>query len=77
MEVGNKSPRAFFDHDKDAPPNAAYFQEILENSLTSEEITNFCNDFLRLFEFQKKSHKQKVNQFRKLILNLKQSKFMA
>ena len=58
LEVGKVSPRAFFDYDKNNPPNAKYFQEILENSLTPEEITHFCNDFLGLFKFQKKGHKE-------------------
>lgn len=60
MEVGKKSPRGFFEYNKDSPPNPKYFQEILENSLSEEEISRFCEDFLGLLKFQRKGHKEKV-----------------
>lgn len=61
MEVGKRSPRAYFSYDKDTPNNAKYFAEILDNSLTPDQIRQFCNDFLDLFKHQKKSHKQRVS----------------
>ena len=37
-----------------------YFKEILENSLFPNEEANFCDDFLRLLNYNKKQHKDKV-----------------
>ena len=36
------------------------FKEILENSLEEDDIQNFCTDFLKLFNHNKKGHKDKV-----------------
>lgn len=61
MEVGKSSPRAFYPYDKDKEPDAKYFSEILKNSLNDEEISRFCHDFLGLFKFHQKRHKEKVS----------------
>ena len=61
MQKGKVSPRAFFEFNKNTTPDAKFFQEILKNSLSEEEIGNFCHDFLNLFQHQKKGHKQKVS----------------
>lgn len=60
-QVGIITPRAYFDYDHQETPDGNFFREILENSLSPEEIKSFCNDFLNLLQFQKKRHKEKVN----------------
>ena len=77
MEIGKNSPRAFFEYEKERAPDAKYFREILENSLTKEETRKFCEDFLHLFQFQGKSHKRKVTceiyiKFSNSVINFKQ-----
>ena len=59
-QIGKVSPRAFcvFDPGKEADPK--YFQEILENSLSVSEVATFCDDFLKLLNYHKKQHKDKV-----------------
>ena len=37
-----------------------YFQDVLKNSLTENEIGLFCEDFLRLLNFNQKEHKERV-----------------
>lgn len=60
-EIGMITPRAFSAYDG-AMQNcdAKFFQEVLENSLSSEEISSFCEDFLRLLHHRGKTHKEKV-----------------
>lgn len=60
-QVGRMSPRAFcaYDPEKDADPK--YFREILENSLSDGEVATFCEDFLRLLNYNKKNHKDRVS----------------
>ena len=59
-QVGKVSPRAFcaYDPERDADPK--YFCEILENSLSESEVATFCEDFLRLLNYNKKKHKNRV-----------------
>ena len=59
-QVGKVSPRAFcaYDPEKDADPK--YFHQILENSLSDSEVATFCEDFLRLLNYNKKKHKDRV-----------------
>ena len=59
-QVGKVSPRAFcaYDPEKDADPK--YFRQILENSLSDSEVATFCEDFLRLLNYNKKKHKDRV-----------------
>ena len=45
-----------YDHTKDPEPK--YFEEILRNSLSEDDIKRFCTDFLALF--RPKPHKQPV-----------------
>ena len=49
--IGKISPRA---------PDPKYFKEILKNSLPPDEVANFCDDFLKLLNYHKKQHKDKV-----------------
>jgi len=59
-EMGFITPRAFCDYDPDKQPDPKYFREILENSLDETDVGTFCEDFLKLFEHNKKQHKDKV-----------------
>ena len=59
-KMGVISPRAFTRYDPDKEPDPKYFKEILENSLSQAEIREFCEDFLKLLNFNKKCHKDKV-----------------
>ena len=58
--IGLVSPRAFCSYDSTTSPNPQYFKEILENSLSENEVATFCDDFLRLLHFNQKKHKDKV-----------------
>ncbi|KAJ7386108.1 hypothetical protein OS493_012452 [Desmophyllum pertusum] len=55
---GLATPRAFVDYDRLKDPEPRYFEEIIRNSLTEDEIPQFCADFLTLF--RPKEHKQPV-----------------
>ena len=59
-KMGVISPRAFTRYDPDKEPDPNYFKEILENSLSQAEIREFCEDFLKLLNFNKKCLKDKV-----------------
>lgn len=59
-KIGLVTPRAFAKYDPRKQPDAKYFREILQNSLTEVEIGEFCEDFLRLLNVNKKCHKDKV-----------------
>ena len=59
-QVGKISPRAFCPYDSSKEPDPKYFRGILENSLDPEELSNFCEDFVRLLSYNKKRHKDKV-----------------
>ncbi|KAL9978136.1 hypothetical protein ACROYT_G015623 [Oculina patagonica] len=62
IQDGNRglvTPRAFCRYDCSTPPNPEYFQEILENSLTENEVATFCADFLKLLDHNRKQHKDK------------------
>ena len=54
------TPRAFSRYDPSKVPQPKYFQDVLENSLTENEIDLFCEDFLRLLNFNQKKHKERV-----------------
>ena len=54
------TPRAFSRYDSSKVPQPKYFQDVLENSLTENEIDLFCEDFLRLLNFNQKKHKERV-----------------
>ena len=63
IEDDNKglvTPRAFCRYDCSTPPQPEYFKEILENSLTENEVATFCEDFLKLLNYNRKRHKDKV-----------------
>ena len=53
-KIGLVTPRAFAKYDTRKQPDAKYFREILQNSLTEVEIGEFCEDFLRLLNVNKK-----------------------
>jgi len=59
-EVGKESPRAFVEYDHTKTPDAKYFKEILENSLSPSDTSHFCEYFLRLLNYGIKQHKEKV-----------------
>ena len=59
-DIGKISPRAFCAYDSTKDPDPKYFKEILENSLSPDEVASFCDDFLKLLNYNKKQHKDKV-----------------
>lgn len=59
-KVGLVTPRAFSKYDPQRNADPKYFREILENSLTDSDISEFCDDFLKLLHFNQKRHKDKV-----------------
>ena len=59
-KIENVSPRAYSPFDSTEEPDPKYFRQILENSLSPEEQSNFCEDFLKLLSYNKKKHKDKV-----------------
>jgi len=60
-KIGKVSPRAFSPFDSTQEPDPKYFRQILENSLSPEEQSNFCEDLLKLLRYNKKKHKDKVS----------------
>ena len=60
QQVGKISPRAFCSFDSARDPDPKYFREVLENSLSPQEVAKFCDDFLKLLLYNKKQHKDKV-----------------
>ena len=59
-DVGKESPRAFVEYDHTKTPDAKYFKEILENSLSPSDVSHFCEYYLRLLNYGIKQHKEKV-----------------
>lgn len=59
-QIGKVSPRAFCPYEPNQVPDAKYFREILENSLSPDDVRRFCEDFLKLLNYNKKKHKDKV-----------------
>ena len=59
-KIGKVSPRAYSPFDSTEEPDPKYFRQILENSPSPEEQSNFCEDFLKLLSYNKKKHKDKV-----------------
>lgn len=58
QQKGLTTPRVFVDYDRLKDLEPRYFEAILRNSLTEDEIRQFCADFLALF--RPKEHKQPV-----------------
>lgn len=58
MQQGLTSPRAYVPYNSLADPDPKYFKQILENSLSEEQVKLFCFDFLALF--RQKEQKQPV-----------------
>ena len=54
------TPRAFSRYDSQKGPEPKYFREILENSLSDGGIAEFCEDYLKLLNFNQKRHKDRV-----------------
>ena len=52
---------AFSRYDSSRVPQPKYFQEVMENSLTVNQIGLFCEDFSRLLNFNQKKHKERVH----------------
>ena len=59
-KIGLVTPRAFVKYESSKEPDAKYFREILQNSLNEAEIGEFCEDFLRLLNYNQKRHKDRV-----------------
>ena len=59
-QIGKVSPRAFFLYEPNQVPDAKYFREILENSLSPDDVRRFCEDFVKLLNYNRKKHKDKV-----------------
>ena len=59
-QIGKVSPRAFCAYDPSKHADPKYFREILENSLSENEVSTFCGDFLKLLNYNGKQHKDKV-----------------
>ena len=59
-KIGMVTPRAFSTYDSKKGPEPKYFREILENSLSDGEIAEFCEDYLKLLNFNQKRHKDRV-----------------
>ena len=59
-EIVVESPRAFLHYAHAKEPEAKYFQEILQNSLSPTQVAYFCEYYLRLLNFGIKQHKEKV-----------------
>ena len=59
-KIGIISPRAFTTYEPGKEPDPKYLKETLENSLSEVEIGEFCEDFLKLLNFNKTCHKDKV-----------------
>ena len=61
-EVGKDSPRAFllYMYNPTKEPDAKYFKEILQNSLSPTDVSHFCEYFLRLLNHGIKQHKGRV-----------------
>ena len=60
-DIGKILPRAFCTYDSTKDPDSKYFKEILENSLSPDKVAHFCDDFLKLLNYNKKQHKDKVS----------------
>ena len=58
MQQGLTSPRAYVPYNSLVDPDPRYFKQILENSLSEEQMKQFCFDFLALF--RQKEHKRPV-----------------
>ena len=54
------SPRVFSSFDSARDPDPKYFREVLENSLSPQEMAKFCNDFLKLLLYNKKKNSTKA-----------------
>ena len=59
-QIGKVSPRAFCAYDPSKHADPKYFREILENSLSENEVSTFCGDFLKLLNYNGRQHKDKV-----------------
>ena len=57
---GMVTPRAFSKYERQRNADPTYFREILENRLTDSDISEFCDDVLKLLHFNQKHHKDKV-----------------
>ena len=59
-QIGKISPRAFSAYDSNKEADPKYFREILKNSLSQSEVSTFCEDYLKLLNYNKKQHKDRV-----------------
>ena len=59
-KMGLVTPMAFSRYDSSKVPQPKYFQEVMENSLIVNQTGLFCEDFLRLLNFNQKKHKERV-----------------
>ena len=59
QQVGKISPGAFWSFDSARDPDPKYFREVLENSLSPQEVAKFCGDLLNLLLYNKKTKQNK------------------
>lgn len=59
-QIGKLSPKCFCAYDPATEAHPKYFRAILEDSLSASEVVMFCEDFLRLLNYNAKKHKDKV-----------------
>ena len=59
-QIGKVTPRAFCPYEPNQVPDAKYFRQILENSLSQDDVCRFCEEYLKLLNYNKKKHKDKV-----------------
>ena len=59
-QIGKVSPRAFCLYEPNQVPDAKYFREILENSLSPDDVRRFCEDFVKLLYYNRKKNKDKL-----------------
>ena len=59
-QIGKVTPRAFCVYEPNQVPDAKYFRQILENSLSPDDVCRFCEEYVKLLSYNKKKHKDKV-----------------
>ena len=59
-DIGVESPRAFLHYAHTKEPEAKYFQQILQNGLSPNQVAYFCEYYFHLLDDGIKQHKEKV-----------------
>ena len=53
LQIGKVSQRAFCLYEPNQVPDAKYFREILENTLSPDDVRRFCKDFFKLLNYNR------------------------